>query len=50
MQTSHRIVVVFGQDAKGVEHVPRHVVAKCWVYRASMTVVAVEIYLSDVWE
>jgi len=50
MQTSHKIVVVFEQDAKGVAHVPRHVNAKCWVYRASINVVAVEIYLSDVWE
>jgi len=50
METSHRIAVVFEQDANGVAHIPRHVNAKCWVYRASMTVVVVEIYLSDVWE
>jgi hypothetical protein len=50
MQTSHRIAVVFEQDAKGVAHVPHHVNGKCWAYRASMNVVAVEFYLSDVWE
>ena len=50
MPTSHRIVVVFEQGAQDVVHVPRRVNAKCWVYRASLTVVVVDIYLSDVWE
>jgi hypothetical protein len=35
------VTVVFEQDAKGVEHVPRHGAVECRVYRASMTVVAI---------
>jgi len=45
MQTSHRMIVVFERDAKGVAYVPRHVAVECWEYRTPMTVVAVEIYV-----